>query len=547
MSDVLDAGISSELLAAFMLVADAEVAGEPKFTHKVYHELRKAIVCRTYASPIFELCHLVRIADACSSGAGYENFFWGGGVAQASSFHAQVTMAGDMPFCKVSGTGVELRYPDGQFTVNYGRMPYLSAVMEFLLNVLGYETLNRALNPITETDVVQDTVSVQANELSKALYNYLNEHLPPVQAQQKFRLLITFLNDERGPDFQISDIDDECIMAFWERVSGEAGDGGIDFKTFSATFKAFVRLCQVLLHAPDLHGLEHAAPIGSDWDAGEINPEQLSELLEDVSEELNPLLALDEGPSSAIKFLNKREFEALETLFETGKVGLGLPLSVMRYETFGKGQGRITQALRRKVVEKELQDLMNNCAVSTFEEKGAELYAVDEHIERVLLASLHVFLSHRDEEALSLMLTLAPDADLTPLKSLISKTTDEEEYVNDGNVVLLRLNGVADAVIDAVADPAQVGGDLAGLVQKAGEAFDGLSRKGFRQEDVKDSGVRDGIAEGVNHLIQVRGSLRKFLKKFEAFDLPKGGWARQFDADSPRFARQFQFLYGEKL
>ena len=561
MSDVLDAGISPELIAAFRLVADAEIDGEPKFTHKVCRELKKTIVCRTYTSSVFELCHLVRIADACLSGAGYEMFFFGGGVAHASAFRAQVILAGDIPFCEVGETGVSLCYPDGRFTVSFGRMPFLSAFMEFLIDVLGYEILDGALRPVTGPDVDQEMVSAQANELSRSLYKYLKEHLPAVQLQRKFRQLISFMEDEKGDDFQLIDVDDECIMAFWERVSGEAGDGGADLKTFAATFKAFVRLRQVLMHAPDLRKLKNAAPIGSDRDVGEVNlehlseslnqddeelqPEHLVELLEEVDEELNPLLALDDGPAAAIKFLNKREFDALETLFESGRTGLCLPHSMMRCEAFGKGQGRITQALRRKAGENELHDLIENCGVLTFEEKGAELRTLSEHLERVLLASLHALLCQRNAEALSLILTLAPDADLSPLEPLVRGSADEEEGATDGNVVTLRTNGVADAVIAALANPALVGDDLAHLAKRAEKAFDRMSRKGFGRDEVNAPEVRDGFAEGTRHLVRVRDCLSEFLERFETMDLPEGGWSPQFDADRPRFARQFQFLYGE--
>jgi len=544
---VLDAGQSSELVAAFSLVAEADVDGEPRFTQKVCYELKKAIACRTYTTPILELCHLIRIADVCSSGAGYEMFFWGGGAARASAFRAQATMAGDLLSCEVGETGVSSRYPDGQFTVTFGRMPFLSALMEFLITVIGYETLDGALRPLTEADVTADSVSAQANSLSKSLYNYLKEHLPAVQTQNKFRRLISFMEDEKGADFQLGDVDDDCIMTFWERVSRETGEGGNDFKTFTAAFKAFVRLDQVLEHALDLQGLEHAAPIGSDRDAGEIDPERLSELLDDVYEELNPLLALSDGPAAKIKFLNKREFEALETIFESGRTGLDLPLSLMRCEVFGKGQGRITQALRRKAKGRELNDLIENCAVLTFEEKDAELRALSEHLERVLLASLHALIGERDAEALSLILKLAPDADLSPLEQLVRENADEEEDAPEGNGVQFRPNGVADAVTKAAADPARVGDDLASLARKAGEAFDGLSRKGFGREDARGPEVREGFAEGARYLLQVRDGLQEFTERFDTANLPEGGWVKQFEVDRSRFAQQFQFLYEKTL
>ena len=581
-SMALDAGQSSKLQNAFSLVAEASDGGEPIFTHQAHHDLKKVIACRTYSAPILELCHLVRIADACPDFAGYLEFFCGPGrwrfdrnwktVAQ-STFRSQVTMAGDMPSFEVGKTGVNVCYPDGQFTVNFGRMPFLSALLEFLITALGCKIVDRTLRPVTGQNVSQGLVSAQANELSKSLYNYLKEHLPAVQLQRKFRRLIGFMNQEKGADFQLGDVDDECIMVFWELVSGEAGDGGDDFKTFTATFKAFVRLCQALEHAPKKFRLNHPAPIGSDLEAGEVDLELLEspnedgewpgspgggdewgefekplDLFELVNEDNpNPLLALDDGPQAAIKFINKREFEALEILLESGRTGLGLPLSLMRYEVFGKGQGRISQALRRNAGKRELHDLIDNCGVQTYEEKEAELRELCEHLERALLASLHVLLGQRNTEAFLLMLELAPDADLSPLKTFVKNIAGEEGDTLEGKVVPLRPKFESDAVFEYAADPARVGDDIAGLIKRAGEAFNGISRKGFGRDDAMDPKVGEGFSEGGRHLVQVRKVVLECVEKFGACVLPEGSWAKQFAADRLRFAQQFKFLYGEKL
>jgi len=581
-SMALDAGQSSKLQNAFRLVAESSDGGEPKFTHKVSDDLKKAIACRTYSVPILELCHLVRIADACPGFAGYLEFFYGPGrwrfdhnwktVAQ-SAFRGQVTMAGDMPSFEVGKTWVNVCYPDGQFTVNFGRMPFLSALLEFLITALGYKIVDETLRPVIGQNVSQGLVSAQANELSKSLYNYLKEHLRTVQLQRKFRRLIGFMKQEKGADFQLGDVDDECIMVFWELVSGEAGDGGDDFKTFTATFKAFVRLCQALEHASEKFRLNHPAPIGSDLEAGEVDLELLVsptddgersgsscggdewgefgkrlDLFELVNEDKpNPLLALEDGPQAAIKFINKREFKTLGILLESCQTGPGSPLSLMRYEVFGKGQGRISQALRRNAGKRELHDLKDNCGVQTYEEKLAEYRELCEHLERVLLASLHVLLGQRDAEALSLMLELAPDADLSPLKTFVKNIAGEEADALEGKVVPLRPKIESDAVFEYAADPAGVGDDIAGLTQRAGEAFNGLSRKGFGRDDAINPKVGEGFSEAARHLVQLRKVVLEFVEKYETCDLPEGSWAKQFDADQLRFAQQFKYLYGEKL
>ena len=75
---------SGELRAIFETVTESTVNGVPKFAPAVCRRLIRSITARTYASPIHELCHLVRIAGIACGPDNYEDLFWGGGPATAA-------------------------------------------------------------------------------------------------------------------------------------------------------------------------------------------------------------------------------------------------------------------------------------------------------------------------------------------------------------------------------------------------------------------------------------------------------------------------------
>ena len=88
---VFAVGRSPELVAAFHIVAEAAMDGEPKFSRAVGRDLAKVITCRVYAPAILELCHLVAIAEACDGAPGrYETLFWDTGPARNAGFRAYV-------------------------------------------------------------------------------------------------------------------------------------------------------------------------------------------------------------------------------------------------------------------------------------------------------------------------------------------------------------------------------------------------------------------------------------------------------------------------
>lgn len=546
---ILEVGKSSELVAAFQMVAEAEMDGEPKFSPQICRDLAKAIACRTYAKAVLELCHLVRVADAVAGRAGYEMFFWGGGVARASAFRAQILDAvrrrgGRVPGLTVGDSGVAVGYPDGSFTITFGRMPFLSAFLEFLITTVGYADADGLLRGTLGAGTTQKTVSQQANALSRQIYDYLKDHLPTAQNQRKFRRLIDFMVGQAGEDFEAASVDDAAIFDFWCAESAGTTADGADFKTFPATFKAFIRLRQTLACAADYRAIGNAKVIGFDREAGEVDPDAILGMIETVDDYHSPLTALEEPPAGAIKFLNRRETLALTLLFDCGEAAFALPLSLMRCEVFGKGQGQITQALRRKVDDDELRGLIADCAPETYVDRQQDLGDISTHLSRVLLASLHALARNRDRQAINLVMALRPDLDFSAVGELLKVEPAGGSGSGGGNVVVLRAAAFSDRFLASIEDAERVGPEIAGLMAEARKAFRGLSRQGFDDKSLDDPQVAKGFTEGAPVLIEIGAQVSAFVDLLGRLTLPYGDWNRQFAADKIAFSKQFECLYG---
>ncbi|MCG8507879.1 MAG: hypothetical protein MI741_01505, partial [Rhodospirillales bacterium] len=402
-----------------------------------------------------------------------------------------------------------------------------------------YPLLDDLFRRMIAAGPTMEAVSAHANELSRQVYDFLREHLPTAQNQRKFRRLIDFMEQRFGADFGSDAIDDGIIFEFWRSESLVGSADGVDFKTFLAAFKTFVRFRQTLENAADYQAIENPQVIGFDREAGEVDPDSIYGMVEAIDGDRNPLLALDESPISEIKFLNRRESGALSLLFECGDEAFALALSLMRCETFGKGQGQITQALRRKVEASELLSLIDGCAPETYEQKKAELEGIAAHLDRALLASLHALARNQNPEAINLVVTLRPEIDFSPLRDLL-----EMDDGADDNVVYLSSAHVSEKFLSVIEDADQVGEDIAGLMTDARKAFRGLSRQGFGEDTLDNADIEEGFAQGARTLIEVGGQVTAFVDLLGRTSLPESDWERQFGADKQEFSDQFAKLYG---
>lgn len=443
---VIAAGQSPMLRDLFQGLAQIEGATGPKFSRKSLHILAQAIACRTYEKMALELVHLVRAVALTAGRGGYEGVFWGMDRAAASAFRGHFAQTQDLPgrLIREDG-GMLVKYPDGRFAVRYGRMPVLSAFLEFCVAAVGYAKLAEIFDGIDAPGLSVADQSKAANALSRALYEFLGDHLPTVQSQRKFRSLIGFLESELGRDFRPEALGDAEILAFWQEAStGEDGTDGGDFRAYRTVFLAFLRLIELLEDGDALARFERMHAIGSDREAGEVDPGEDAYLASRDFAEDDPLGRFHEPPLDQVKFLNKRETETLSLPSAEGRRLHRLRQSYLRAETFGVGQHRLIQALRRKAGPEELQEIATDAAPESYGQRISGLRKIDSHLEKAALAAFHVL---------------------------------------------------------GAGDP---GSDLA---TRARKAFDSLSRQGFENDRVGDPDIQDAFEAAAEPLASIRERL----------------------------------------
>ncbi len=534
---LIEEGKSDELIAALRCVAETTVDGNAKFSPKICRDLGRVIACRSYASAVLETCHLVVIASARDAGGRYEPLFWNSGPARPGAFKAFVEAAGPgAPSVHADPAGVTIDYGDGAFTITFGRMAFLSALVDFLMTALGYADMDDLLEPLTGGGVPDRAVVTEtANAVSRRIYDYLKTCLPTAQAQRKTRRMVDFLKRRSPGRIGPEDVDDAAVLDFWLEASTGGGEAA-DFKAYRTVFLTAARLGDALGHALERQRMDNPRPIGPDREAGEIDPGDVLDAVTQLDERPDVLGLLDAPPAAGVKFLNGRETDVLESLLAGCRPARTLALSVLRNAVFGKAQARLTNHLRSQPDVKALGRFIDTATVTDYAAQVDAYVSLRGHLERVLLAALFALVRARRATAIDLLLGLYPDLDL---KHLAQELTGPDAL--GGNVVSLRGQTPTERFLDMLNVTERLDGELARIMGEARGAFRALSRKGFNESDLDDEAVRDGFAAGAPALLAARREVVAFL------DSRLGGcdWRAAFADDSETFRRQFHILYGE--
>jgi hypothetical protein len=564
--------VSDELAAILRSIADITANDTAKYSAAVCRRLTRWIVCRSYGGPLRELCHLIVASDraigATARVQGYETLFWGSGVARPRTFrrifHDCTQNAGVTPL----GGGLQVTYADGQFGIAYTRMPFLSALMEFLVSVFGYADLDAKFRAIPAGQVTKGAVDALANDLSRQVYHFLSEHLPSVQSHRKFRAVMSFLrqtNDDVGNSaIGPHSIDDDTVLAFWIFASNEAlAPGGSvgDFRSFKSVFRLMAAAREALTAASQALAIDRALPIGSDRaarevDPGEITPEAVDAALAPHHERQAPLDVLRGDPANQIKFLKQTELDAIAPVIDFGETALALPLSVLRLQVMGALQARMTEAMRRGEAPLSLPHLDRLNSVScAYGDYAGYIDRVEDNLQSALLASFHHLTAARREEAITVLLYLRPDMDLSPLASLFADGEEELAEAGAGQIVHLKAPETPDRFLRTLTAGLDQCPEFVALIGEAGAAAKRITRQGFKDADW--AGERgdlsaqascdraDAFAAASDALIMIRDSLLKFTAHLQRLGRRHGGWNAQYLSDHKIFCAQFRTLYGD--
>lgn len=536
--------VSDELQATLLAISETSDGHQAKFKPTICRRLTRWIVCRSYTGPIHELCHLLHIASQIERSKGFENFFWSAGPATAQAFRRKIDDGlGENPTAAIEhlSTTVQVSYLDGEFAIAHTRMPFLSALLEFLVSTLGYRVVLETIKEILNSAATRAQISETANVLSRRLYAYLNSHLPAATAQRKYRVVTDYMAARGNGVARAEDIDDDMVLGFWTEAStDEAGD----FRTYRKVVKLFINVRDALTAAHEQGTLHRSLSIGTDRENGEIDPGSIDIALEEIHERRAPLDLLGTSPANEIKFLNKTERSTLELLIESGNTAQRLPLSILRAEVFGVIQARLTQALRRGTSPATaIEANANQTAKSGYETGAKDFEKTASNLERALLASFYYLALASNDTAISILLEMRPDIDLTPLASLVS----EQETTPD-NVVYLHEVKERPSVFTTVLSDRATCPALAEFVEDTKKAANRISRKGFAKPDTGASTTEiAGFASAADALLEIRKSLSRFTMSLSHTAHTHGGWNALNNTDREIFFDQFRLLYGDCL
>ena len=496
---------SEELRAAFAAVGETTTAsGDPKYAKSTVHQLARTVVCRAYAKPVLQLCHLIMIAEICGRPQGYTPFFFTSVSATARNYRAvlerALAMSPQRSDIEPTENGVAIVYRDGKFGVAYSRMPFLTALLDFLVTALGFAEVDDVVSELVQARD-QKSAGAAANQLSRQLYHYLADHLPTVQSQDKFQAVLSFVKSasaqEAGGASDL-EVDDATVLAFWQRYAS-AEDSPGDFRSFRSVFDGFVDFIRAVEASQSRSAFDRADPIGGDREAGELDPDEMADLVEAADEWRSPLEVLDDEPAKRIRFLNKTEREAIDMVMIKGPQAFKLPISLLRAEVFGSTQARITQALRNRE-QGRVAELTRCDDTESYEGRTQRYDAIQQHIQRVLQASAHVLFAGQSEH----------DAEAS-------------------NVVAFP---GGDAIDDAVSEEIE-------------RAFKGISRRGFDDGALDSAEARDGFRAGSEALLAARDHLSTYVDRASGAARSCGGWSTLFDRDRNAFRTQFAQIYEE--
>lgn len=489
---VVRAGVSEELTLALAAVAEATTAqGGLRHAPRTIDLLRRTVVCRNFALPVYELCHLVNALDACSGSRDGHVGLLLVGAASVASFKGRVEQAlarrGGFRRAGVERTaqGLALRYRDGTFQVSWTRMPFLAALVEFLASALSYADVDVALREMLADPAQITAVQRAANRITAMLNRYLRQHLESELNGARFRQIAGFLAARDGDRGLM--LDDAAVLDFWVNQC-EAGDSELGFRAFRATFEAFVALHRVLLFERTQRAAAGAAPLDAETGL-DPDPEAVADRLTGLTGEwVSPLHNFDEPPVDRIKFFTGREREDLNLLMECGPQARQFPLSLLRSDVFGAVQARLIQALRRRADEVERSGLIE-AVDGSYGDRRTVYAGLQEHVKRLQKAVLHA-------------LRRAPAAESSP------------------------------AVVDLA------------VAREAEQAFKGFARRGFRDFDDRDPYLTEAFRQAAGPLVQAGETLHAYLDLLASIDALPPGLSGRFEADRQLFRGALCRLYG---
>ncbi len=519
----LEEGKSETLRNVLSCISEASAAdGGPRYSFRVCRALARIVVCRSYAKPLMELSHLLVCASARDGQ--FENVFWGIERASVSEFRRVFADFGDLsPHVAVTSSGVALRHPDGEFQISFGRMPFLAALLEFMIMTVGFPVIDDLTKPLRQGQPGHETVLDVAKSLQRCLYQFLKDHIPPAQRQRRERHFLNYVSENCGNRTGADAISDDIVLDYW--IAFSVGDD-IEAKTYRGVYETARKLIVALDGAQERLAGSRAASVGTDFEAGEIDPADYEAVTALLDEGESPLSRVMEKCAEQVKFINAHEAEVLSEIPLGEGTARRIPVSVLRNAVFGAAQLRLTTALRRKTA---MENLFAENADGLYR-KRLEMYRdVIAHTERLALAAFWLLHKHHRPEAIELALKLAPDLDWEELLGRNALLETAENVVSLTQVAALQKFFAISA--------RSRGDELEALLADAKRAWRSVNRTGFKGDPSSD--IVDIVQNVVPDVIRLIEAVHRFLDR----ETGNVDWAHYEQEDKQTFAAALNVLY----
>ncbi len=518
----LEEGKSEALRSVFACIEQATAAdGGPRYAPKVCRTLSRAIVCRTYGKMILELTYL--LAAASAGGRRFEHLFWG--IDRASTFafkSAFADIVADDSLVRMKGNGIAVSDDGAGFLIAYSRMPVLSAMLEFLVTAIGYAEVDEATAAFNEMGISAEKVSATAGHLQRLVYAYLKDHLPPAQRQRRERDFLAFTAARAGNRTSLDSIDDPVVLAYWQE---NALDGRVEARTYRSVFETAKRLVGALEVAGARRAANLARVVGTDREAGEIDPDDVAEVAELISEDESSLARVLTSSGDSVKFVNRTEAEILSDIPSSPNVARRLPVSVLRNGVYGARQLQLSNAVRRN--SSDMDALISPPEGDYYRDKLRHYEATLAALEKTAMAALWTLFTAGHEASCDLALALAPDLDWQALAYKGGSA--------DGNIVSLVQREALRKFLNE--KPDSEGDEIQALLADARVAFRSVNRLGFKGDPDEETVMI--MAETVPALLALIADVRRFLEAEQS----GRDWSALEASDGVEFSHMFKRLY----
>lgn len=349
---VQDDGPSPELLDLIRTIFDVTVAdGRLRHSEQARQNLLKVLAGHSYAKVIFPLCHFLSVS-ALKGVALYHWFAMPQPVTAHSLELGLQSAAGPLVGKHQKTTSGVIRY-DQTFNVNLAQIAKHSALLDLILEVIGYDQLEAFYNRLATAKSRQDITTV-SNDISREMYHFLKNHMVTASAEKKARSLRDFLAARYGADqtISVSDIDDELIADFWIQFSLEADS---KFRLYSNCVQNWV-IFRHAIRAATSSRFQHESSLEALNEQGQaaldlIDHQTAQTMFNDVGDDVpmgSQLSKISPAKLQTIKLITTTEHDQIAQFLDFGDDGPALIVTILRLATFGPVQARLIEALRQK-------------------------------------------------------------------------------------------------------------------------------------------------------------------------------------------------------